>query len=284
MQQTQPRKIDKDEVFKFEFSICTLVTNMPEYLEMRESFIKGGFTTDTCEYLYIDNITQNTFEAYAGLNRFLREAKGKYIILCHQDILLTQHGLNDLRDRIDEIGKIDPQWGILGNAGSVNIKYRAVHLIQGLGKKSLEKSAGNSFKDLVEKYLPIRVATLDENFIIVKNSANVALSADLGGFHFYGADICLVADVLGFSCYVIDFKLLHKSEGNDDSKFYQLKRKLIRKYGRAFRSRFTGTTVTRFYISGNKLLNILGNTRLILFIARQYYKIFRRKSSYHRQV
>lgn len=263
-----PQKIEKNEVFAFEFSVCTLVTDLNEYKEMRDSFTAGGFTADICEYLYIDNSSKNTFEAYAGLNRFLREAKGEYIILCHQDILLEKHSIDDLRTRISEMDKADPYWGVLGNAGSVNIKYRAVHLSQSFEQKSKEK------------YLPIRVQTLDENFIIVKSSANLALSVDLEGFHFYGADICLIADVLGYNCYVIDFKLLHKSEGNDDKKFYLLKRKLIRKYAKAFRSRFIGTTVTRFYISGSRLCSLIGNTHFVLFFARQYYKIIRPKKLY----
>ncbi len=88
MEQVNPRKLQQQETFEYGFSICTLVTRLPQYQEMRESFIGAGFTTDTCEYLYADNTTQTTFDAYTGLNRFLREAKGKYIILCHQDILL----------------------------------------------------------------------------------------------------------------------------------------------------------------------------------------------------
>src|SRR3569833_2930079 len=261
----QPRKIEKSESYKFEFSICTLVTDMAGYLEMRESYIEKGFATDICEYLYNDNIGQNTFEAYAGLNRFLREAKGKYVILCHQDILLKDHDIADLQSRISEMDQLDPNWGAIGNAGSVNIKYRSVHIIQASGKSN------------IEQYLPMRVQTLDENFIVVKNSAIPALSADLEGFHFYGADICIIANVLGYNSYVIDFMLIHKSEGNDDERYYQLKRKMIQKYRRAFRSRFAGTTVTRFYLSGSRLQSALGNTRLVLFLARHFYKLFNKQ-------
>lgn len=269
MQSIQPREILKQDIFEFEFSICTLVTDTDEYRQMRESFFQAGFTENISEYIYIDNSKSNTFGAYAGLNKFLLEAKGKYVIVCHQDILLRYHNIADLRARIEEITHADPNWAVLGNAGSINIKYRAVHIIQGSGKETHEQ------------YLPIRTATLDENFIIVKRNANLALSSDIEGFHFYGADICLIADVLGYSCYVIDFKLLHKSDGNADEKFYILKRDFIRKYRRAFRSRFIGTTITRFYISGNWLLNKLLNTRIILFLARQFYKIFKTKRLYH---
>lgn len=269
MQQIRSRKIETGESFPFEFTICTLVTNSAEYQEMLQSFVNMGFDEETCEFIYIDNSTANTFEAYAGLNRFLREAKGKYIILCHQDILLNQHGRTHLLGKIQDIEKVDPEWAVLGNAGGLNVKHRGLHLTNQSGKEWHEPN------------LPLRAQTLDENFIVARKSANLSLSADLQGFHFYGADICLVADVLGYTCYVIDFKLIHKSDGNDDERFYQLKKQFIKKYRRAFRSRFISTTITRFYISGNKLLNIIGNTGLILFFARQYYKIFKPKEKYH---
>lgn len=264
----QPRKIDAEEFFDFEFSVCTLVTNSIEYAEMRESFIKAGFSVDLCEYLYIDNSGQNTYEAFAGLNRFLREARGKYIILCHQDILLNHHNINDLRDRIAEIDNADPKWALLSNAGGVNLKYTAMNLFQGNGNL------------LADKHLPIKTITADENFMLVKNSANLALSADLNGFHMYGTDICLIAGILGYTTYAIDFKLMHKSDGNADAKFNKLKKQLISKYRRAFRSRYIGTTITRFYLSGSILCNFIGNTGLVLFFARQYYKLFRPKKGY----
>ncbi len=272
MDPMEPRKIQKEEVFEFEFSVCTLVTNIPEYQEMRGSFLTSGFTADICEYIFIDNSMQNTYDAYAGLNRFLREAKGKYIILCHQDILLKQHQIGDLRERIREVENLDSKWAIIANAGGVNLKYTAMHLIQGSGNV------------LNEEYLPLKTKTVDENFIVVKNEANLALSADLEGFHLYGTDICLIADILGYSAYIVDFKLIHKSDGNADKGFYQLQKKLIIKYNRALRSRFMGTTITRFYISGNKIISFLGNTGFILFVARQYYKFFKPKKGYYSKV
>jgi hypothetical protein len=272
MPQLHPRIIQRDKFFEYEFSVCTLVTNSDEYREMVESFFNAGFAENICEYIYIDNSVQNTFEAYAGLNRFLQEAKGKYIILCHQDILLHGHNLNDLRQRIEEIESLDPKWAILANAGGINLKYTAMHLIQGTGNV------------LHEKLLPLKTETVDENFILVKNEANLAFSADLQGFHLYGTDLCFIADILGYNSYIIDFKLVHKSDGNADKRFYELKKKFIKKYNRALRSRFVGTTITRFYISGNKLLNILGNTGIVLFIARQYYKIFNTKKRYYKKV
>ncbi len=256
--------------YMYEFSICTLVTKKEEYAEMIVSFLGCGFTYDNCEYLYIDNTGGGQYDAFSGLNLFLQRAQGKYIILCHQDILLHDHTRADLSQRIQQLDSIDPQWGILGNAGGINLKWVAMHVTQKSGKR------------LKEALLPLKTMTVDENFMLVKNDANLAFSSNLNGFHMYGTDICLIADVLGYSAYVVDFNLTHKSDGNADESFYSLKRALIKKYHKAFKSRFISTTITRFYISGSYLGDILGNSPIILFFVRQYYKFFKGKRKYHK--
>jgi hypothetical protein len=255
-------------VYEYEFSICTLVTKKAEYEEMLQSFIDKGFDEKTCEYIYIDNSKQCTFEAFKGLNEFLKQAKGKFIILCHQDIILHDHDRNHLSIKIAEIEKNDENWAILANAGGINFKWIATNLTQG---------SGNIIK---EKRLPLKTKTVDENFMIVKNSANLALSHNLSGFHLYGSDLCIIADFLGFNSYVIDFNLIHKSDGNADKSFTKLRKEFIKKYRNAFRSRFMTTTITRFYLSGNWFTAWFYNLQPIKFFVRQYYKIFLHKKRY----
>ena len=263
------KTLTRKEEFLFKFSICTLVSKPLEYQEMLDSFIAAGFNPDFCEYMCIDNSKTNIYDGYTGLNRFLREAKGKYIILCHQDILLHDHHINELEARIKEIDKIDNQWAILANAGGINLKHIGAHLTQNSGNR------------LLEKLLPLKAITIDENFILVKNEANLALSNDLNGFHMYGTDISIVADVLGFNAYIIDFNLTHKSDGNADESFYISRNNLMKKYLRAFRSRFISTTITRLYLSGNGLAFYLFNFSGMLRLARQYYKFFKPRAGYH---
>ena len=139
----------------------------------------------------------------------------------------------------------------------------------------------NSGNKLHENYLPLKAITVDENFMLVKNSANLSLSSDLNGFHFYGTDLCIIADLLGYNAYVIDFNLTHKSDGNADENFYQIRKSLINKYRKAFRGRFISTTFsTRFYLSGEGIKNRLFNTGFVLFFVRQFYKYFRLKKRY----
>lgn len=263
------KSIQKETPYPFEFSICTLVTRKEEYQEMLASFASKGFDAEKCEFLHIDNSSHCEFEAYEGLNTFLQKAQGKYVILCHQDILLHDNDKQDLLNIIKQIDQKDPNWAILANAGGINLKWIATHITEGAtGVVRTEPDA------------PLRVRTVDENFIVVKKSANLALSRDLSGFHFYGTDLCLVAEVLGYSAYAIPFNLIHKSNGKTDASFFALNKQLKQKYRHAFRGRFMTTTFSRFYLSGNRFFFFLYNTAPILFLVRQYYKFLTKKGNY----
>src|SRR5437867_7703791 len=113
------RAVDPSVPAKLSYSICTLATDPAEYAEMVESFVRAGFDPASCEYLYIDNSNGNQCDAYAGCNAFLNTARGEFIILCHQDILLKHDRREHLDRVIQELDEIDPAWAVLGNAGGV---------------------------------------------------------------------------------------------------------------------------------------------------------------------
>jgi hypothetical protein len=242
------------------YAICTLVSNLEEYGRMFNSFIEAGFTTDDCEYRYADNTNGNTFDAYRGINQFLQNADAKYIIICHQDILLNFDKRTDLEQRMAELDSLDNNWAVLSNAGTNNPFLLSMKM---------------THADLVSHkvgVLPSKVNSVDENFILVKKSANIALSGDLSGFHLYGTDICLVAACLGYSAYAVDFSLLHLSMGKMDESFYALAKKLQVKYSFFFRSRYMKTTVTRFYLSPGRIVRFIMDISLVQNIVRLYYK------------
>jgi hypothetical protein len=246
----EPRRADQPVSGRPRFSICTLVTNLGEYAEMVESFREGGFDGADCEFLYLDNSAGNTFDAFAGYNLFLTEAAGDYVILCHQDILLLEQGRAALEQRLAELDSLDPAWALCGNAGGAEAGRVAIRISDPHGA---DQAIGP---------FPARATALDENFILVRRDANLALSHDLRGYHFYGADLCIVADMLGRSAYVIDFHLRHKSAGNTDASFYAARRAAIAKYRRAFRTRWIRTTCTTFLVSGLPALGRTLSTRL----------------------
>ncbi len=265
----QTTEITNETTYLFEFSICTLVTRKAEYQEMIQSFVRKGFTTKKCEYLFIDNSDKTTFEAYEGLNIFLQKAQGKYVILCHQDIVIHDSNYDNLIRCIQEIDSKDEAWGLLGNAGGLNLKWIGTHITE--GKTGIVRT---------EKKLPLKTITLDENFIVVKKSANIALSNNLQGFHFYGTDICLVAKFLGFNSYLINFNVLHKSNGKKDRSFFEIETKIKKKYHQAFRGKYITTTFSRFYISGNLFGFWILNSKIMLFLMRQYYKVVTSKKDF----
>ena len=229
-----------DAAVPFRYSVCTLVTNMQEYAEMVDSFISAGFHKAICEYRYIDNSIANNFEAFKAYNLFLQNAQSEYIILCHQDVLVNFDRIDKLNDCIREISDLDSNWAILSNAGGLeNDLYK--RFVLNIAYPGGRYDRRGSF--------PQKIMSADENFIVVKRSANLALSHDLSGFHMYGTDLCLVADLLGYSAYVIDFKLTHKSTGKPDESYYDVIQQLVEKYSRFMRSRRIVTTIADFYLS-----------------------------------
>lgn len=235
-----PIEIDALPPASIMYSICTLVTDWPQYEAMVTSFKQAGFGED-CEFLYVDNATRNKYDAYAGLNRLLSGARGRYVICCHQDILLTHDKRADLEARLAELEAQDPLWAVVGNAGGASdLNQLCVRITDPYGENRRQGA------------FPFKAYSLDENFLLLKRAANLGFSADLTGFHFYGTDICLLANTAGFQCYVIDFHLTHHSKGNKNASFYDCERALIQKYRGAFRSRFIRTTCTRLFISGRQ--------------------------------
>ncbi len=233
------------------FSICTLVTRPEEYDEMRASFESHGFVGADCEYLYLDNSKTNAYSAYSGLNLFLSVARGRLIILCHQDIELLVDDRASLERTTNQLSQLDPTWAVCGNSGGVWPGGLAIRLTDPHGHNRRTMP------------LPARVDALDENFIVVRRDANLALSSDLTGFHLYGTDLCIVADVLGRSAYVIDFHLLHKSGGTRDHTLIDSRRRLVDKYARAFRPRWVTAPCEIVFLSGISMVARFLSARMV---------------------
>ena len=227
--------------YKYKFTIGTLVTDAAQYKNCLKSFEEAGFGRDDCQYLYVDNSSFNSHSAYSGLNHILNHASGEFIVLCHQDVVLDFDRRGELERRLHELSAIDPFWGIAGNAGGVSSGELAIRITDphGADQKTHE--------------FPQAVKSVDENFIVLRADARLAFSADLGGFHLYGTDVCLLADVQGYNSYVIDFHLRHLSRGNKSPSFFESETAISRKYGRAFASRWVQTTCTLINFTGNPL-------------------------------
>lgn len=247
--QTDFTKIRAVKEYNFRFCICTIVNDEAEYDLMKQSFETAGFTGD-CQYLIADNTAVNNFDAYAAVRRFLQQSDALYTIIVHQDVR-CEDSRHILDQCLQSLNEKDPSWAICGNAGAADYKKIFYHL----------NIAGNERKS---RGLPKRVYSLDENLLIIKTETLLSVSANIRSFHFYGTDICIVADMLGYTSFVIPFMVKHLSKGNLDD--MELKKPaFIKAYGYKLRRRFIQTTCTNFYLGKSQNQNEFLNSKSIFF-------------------
>ena len=173
------------------FHVVTFVDDERLYDGMVESFSAAGF----------DRFTPlRDGEPFSTITE-LGRSSDELVILCHQDVRLDQgDGARELAAVLDELTERDPRWAVAGNAGGTRRLALVRHLADPHGADW-------------ERGLPRRVTTLDENFLVLRTAQKPRCSPELAGFHLYGSDVCLHADQLGSSCYVVDFRLTHLSAG-----------------------------------------------------------------------
>jgi hypothetical protein len=242
------------------FSVCCIVNDIEEYNEMQQTFINKGFNDD-CEYLIANNTKENRFDAYQAIRVFLEKANARYIIITHQDVR-AMDTKDHLLSCLHELDEKDPGWAICGNAGGIH--YHEIILYLKNGQR--DKISTNK--------LPQKVKTLDENFLVIKKEAHLSVSADLSGFHLYGTDICLLAKIRGYTCYVIPFLVNHLSEGNlKDLESFE--KDFLLSYGEKLNMGFVQTTCTRFYISNSELKNRILNYPFVFRFIKIFFAIRR---------
>lgn len=231
---------------KMIFHICTISNKLLQYEEMKSSFIAAGFDEGRCRYSVFDNSEGNIYEPYSTFNAIRSNTAEPYIIFCHQDVLLNQgHGFDQLVKVVEELDKLDPNWAVVGNSG-FNRNYQHTRRIT-------DPHGGNQCYGS----FPDKVNSLDENFLVIKSSANVMCSLELRGFHFYATDLCLNAILKGYSCYVIDFHLTHLSAGKVSQDFEELRTMFEKKWSREFNLYYLITPSSAVFLSRNRVIRYI---------------------------
>jgi hypothetical protein len=241
-------KIVFEKQYPLQFCICTIVTNMEEYGIMKASFEKVGFNIG-CEYLIADNTSGNTFDGYNAIRRFLQESKAIYTIIVHQDVR-CEDNVESLQECLNTLNNKDKNWAICGNVGGVGYNNIVYHI----KNNGIRKTEG----------LPQKVSSLDENFLVIKTCKQLAISNDVDGFHYYGSDLCIVADFLGYNSYVIPFMVQHLSKGNLKD-LYLKKPFFLKAYGKKLRPRFIQTSCDKFYLANSDKQNKFYNSSIVFF-------------------
>lgn len=208
------------------FRIATFVNDEGQYAAMRSSFETAGFSAPLVRF------TVEEGEPYAGITR-LGRSEEPYVLLIHQDVRCDWGETPEsLQARLAELTAADPDWTVAGNAGGSPPSFRA-RLEELTGADLARIAPGgrglNPVRHISDPHgttwasgLPRRVLALDENTLILRTERRPACSAELSGWHLYGADLVLNAEVKGGTAYVIDFRLTHlsggKTEGYEESK------------------------------------------------------------------
>jgi hypothetical protein len=232
----QHRVLSTKEECPCVFSVCCLVTRWKDYEVAREAFELQGFGASNSEFLVCDNSSENNFDAYQAIRLFLREARGRYVVMAHQDAYPLEH-CNMLLEKLTLLEQKDPMWGVVGNAG---VHYRDWPVAA--GSLRMPDSGGIAMKTDFKE-----VSVLDENVLIVKNGCGITVSADLSGYHLYGLDVCSVAARIGFTSYAVNYLWHHGSHGTIGSDFFASKKMVEAKLRKHFS--FTSLPTTCTYVS-----------------------------------
>jgi len=214
------------------FSACCLVTDWDQYEQHCHALADAGFDDYICEYLICDNTAENQFDAFEAIRLFTASAKGEYILIAHQDTSPLERA-DKLISLIRDLQTHDPHWGVIGNSGKS--RDEPIDAVMHLDMPMHRSRISAPF---------IRVDSVDENVLIVRNGTGVTVSSNLAGFHFYGADICLMADRLGYSSYVTQYLWRHNSKGTLDKQFFDQKKAFEQHMKRHFAKSSLPTTCT----------------------------------------
>lgn len=226
-----PRYICDDVPKGPDFSVCSLVQSEERYARLIASFARSGFTEENTQFLAADNRSANRFDGYSWQKAMLAEARGRYVIYCHDDIELMDQGHGALLTALNELSHLDPNWLLAGIAGG---RYRPQKHHRPMVTLRISDIYGENRR---QGSAPGRVETLDECFILMRRARPVIGSYDLAGFHYYGPDLCLQAELLGGSAYVLDFHLRHHGHGTKGPSFIEARQRFVQKYARIFPGR-----------------------------------------------
>ncbi len=223
-----------------EFTVVTLVVDWERYALCLKSFSAKGFSATNTEFLVFDNSQGNVADGYGWLRRVLGQSQGRYIIYCHDDIEVKDN-YDDLINTLRHLDRHDANWMLAGNAGHRWKLFRKRR--SGRTRYIMQNNHDLDFSGS----LPERVESLDENFLVIRRELCPLGSIDLNGFHFYGSDLCLMAEIMGGRSYVIPFAVYHKSHGTYDDVFHTSKHNLYRKFSKFFPFRTHITTTTKIW-------------------------------------
>jgi GT2 family glycosyltransferase len=188
--------------------------------------------TTKVELILLDNRKRRFKSAAEALNYGGEQAKGKYLMFVHQDMILNSRLWIEKVERM--LGKL-PNFGVVGVAGKCkNAKVAITNITHGIPKQA----AGE-----IHIKKPEKVQTVDECLIIISETVFNILRFDekvCSDWHLYAVDYCLSVKRLGFDSYVIPIFAYHRSPGYSMSKkYFIILKKILKKHKNCYKMIYT---------------------------------------------
>lgn len=227
-------------IYKVDVSFVTCVNNLSQYIRLVVGSLFMNNTGCNYEIIPIMNFG-NPYSAASALNLGISKARGKIIVLCHQDVLFYENWVDTMFERINKIEQSCPEWGVLGTAG-ITTKDVTVGVVYNLRGKMQWSST--------RKAVVSQVQTVDEHCMIIRKNSKLRFDDKrLNGFHLYGAEICLMALSRGMRNYGIVCPLTHSGKSGSlasgKKEFMRLLNVLANKWRKKFPIIRTPTSVIR---------------------------------------
>jgi hypothetical protein len=197
-------------------SVVTCVNDFDVYNSCVVSSFKESQGSGNPDLVAVDN-TSSQWSAAEALNRGLARAVGEIVVCCHQDVVFPPDWVSRMLGQIRVVEDTDKNWGVLGTYGvSMNGKYVG---------RVIDPHGSPASSDL-----PVRVQSLDEHCLIIRKDRGLEFDEQLGGFHFYGADLCLQAMAKEMTNFAVDACVQHLSGGTVDKYFHDIKVNFCKKW------------------------------------------------------
>ncbi len=147
-------------------------------------------------------IVQHGFDSAAiAYNAAIECADNDLLIFVHQDVVLPDCWVSNLKVTISYLANENSNWGVLGCFGSRKGSVGGIGQVYTTGMGIHGRAID----------IPEPVETLDEIVLIIKKSSGLKFDPTLPHYHLYGTDICLSARERGMLSYSIPAFCIHNT-------------------------------------------------------------------------
>lgn len=204
--------------------------------EMLENMLLESLKKQTLPYelITLDNSKGEYPSAAIALNEGAKKSSGDYLMFVHQDVELLERDF--LVNMVDVINSYKNEEVILGVAGVKDSSGTYSNIIHGVNKVS----AGTQIR------IAEQMQTLDEVLLFMRKSVfeNLLFNQTLcEGWHLYGVELCLRANMVGIKPVVIPSRIYHFSAGKIDSRFVKTVIRIAWNYRRDYNVIFSTCAV-----------------------------------------